>query len=120
MFLIKFLRLLGSIAFEAIYNISCLTLSLLPGRRGAIQSKMKTVMCKVRNGLPCWALAFLILFAGGCSSCPPGKPLGAEFELSFFLLRETTNPAEELSRDINILFGPEWGEFMDTVCRLSN
>ena len=27
---------------------------------------------------------------------------------------------EELSKDFNSIFGPEWGEFMDTFCRLSN
>ena len=120
MFLPKFLRLLASITIEATYNLCCLLISLLPGRRGLLQHKMKTAMCKVRNGPPCLILALLLLLGGGCSSCPPGKSLTAEFESSFFLLRETTDPIEELSRDFNTIFGPEWGEFMDTLCRLSN
>ena len=120
MFPLKFLRLLASIAIEAAYNVSCLLLSLLPGRRPAIQDKMKKAMCKVRSRAPCWVLAILLLFAGGCASCPPGKPLGAEFESTFFLLRETTDPLEEFAHDFNFIFGPEWGEFMDTLCRLSD
>ena len=120
MFALKFIRLLASIAIEASYNIFCLSFSLLPGRRNAIQEKMKKAMCRIRSGAPCWALAFLLIFAGGCSSCPPGKPLGAEFESTFYLLRETQDPGEELSKDLYTIFGPEWGEFMDTICRLSN
>jgi hypothetical protein len=119
MFLPKFLRLLASITIEAAYNLCCLLFSLLPGRRGLLQSKMKAAMCKVRNGPPCVILALLLLLGAGCSSCPPGKSLTAELEISFFLLRETTDPLEELSRDFTTIFGPEWGEFMDTVCRLS-
>lgn len=80
--------------------------------------KMKTVMSKVRNGASCLALAFFFFFAAGCSSCPEGKPLGADLEETFHLLRETTDPLEELSKDLYAIFGPEWGEFMDTICRL--
>ena len=120
MFVLRFIRLLASIAIEGTYNIFCLLFSLLPGRRNALQGKMKKAMCKVRTAAACWVLAFLLIFAGGCSSCPPGKPLGTELETTFFLLRETQDPLEELSRDFNTIFGPEWGEFMDTICRLSN
>ena len=85
----------------------------------AIQQKMKKAMCKVRSSASCLALLSMLALAAGCSSCPPGKPLGAEFESTFYLLRETQDPLEELSKDLNTMFGPEWGEFMDTICRLS-
>ena len=38
---------------------------------------------------------------------------------TFRLLREKTSPADELSRDIQIFLDPEWGDFMDTLCRLA-
>lgn len=119
MFLPRFLRLLASIAWEGVFNFVCLLASLLPGQRASIKNRMKAAMTKTRNAALLMVTVSLLFLAAGCSSCPKSKPLGADLAESFYLLRETTDPIEELSRDFNFIFGPEWGEFMDTICRLS-
>ena len=124
MFFFRFLRLLASIAWEGIFNFLFLLASLVPGRKNTMKNRMKTIMCRVRgSGLPL-VLAGLLLstiaLSSGCSSCTHRpRTLGADLSETIEFLTDTTDPIEELSNDIYILFGPEWGEFMDTICRLS-
>ena len=124
MFLPVFVRLLASIFFEGVYNLTFLLLSLIPSRKKTMRNKMKSIMCVSRNKLlSLFALCALLgslALSNGCSSCESNrKPLWSEVGQTFELLREKTSPADELSRDIQIFLDPEWGEFMDTLCRLA-
>ena len=123
MFLFKFLRLLASIAWEGVFNFVFLLVSLVPGRKNTMKNQIKTIMCRVRGGVPV-VLAGLLLstavLSSGCSSCATRqRTLGADLSETIEMMTDNTDPLDELSSSIDILFGPEWGEFMDTICRLS-
>ena len=123
MFLFRFLRLLASIAWEGVFNFVFLLASLVPGRKNTMKNRMKTIMCRVRGSAP-MVLAGLLLstavLSSGCSSCAPRqRTLGADLSETIEMMTDNTNPLEELSNDIYTIFAPEWGEFMDTICRLS-
>ena len=124
MFLFRFLRLLASITWEGAWNSTCLLASLLPGRKNKMKTRMKTIMCRARDRAVSLVLIGILTAAttlsSGCSSCATHqRPLGADLAETVDLLTEKRPPLEELSKDLHSLFAPEWGEFMDTICRLS-
>ena len=123
MFLFKFLRLLASIAWEGVFNFVFLLVSLVPGRKNTMKNQIKTIMCRVRGGVPMVLSGLLLstaVLSSGCSSCATRqRTLGADLSETIEMMTDNTDPLDELSSSIYILFGPEWGEFMDTICRLS-
>ena len=123
MFLFKFLRLLVSIAWEGVSNFVFLLASLVPGRKNTMKNRMKTIMCRVRGSVPMVLSGLLLstaVLSSGCSSCATRqRTLGADLSETIEMMTDNTDPLDELSSSIDILFGPEWGEFMDTICRLS-
>ena len=123
MFLFKFLRLLASIAWEGVFNFVFLFASLVPGRKNTMKNQIKTIMCRVRGGIPMVLSGLLLstaVLSSGCSSCATRqRTLGADLSETIEMMTDNTDPLDELSSSIDILFGPEWGEFMDTICRLS-
>lgn len=123
MFLPVFVRLLASIFFEGVYNLTFLLLSLIPSRKKTMRSKMKSIMCVPRsNLLSLFALCALLgslTLANGCSSCDSNrKPLWSEMGQTFDHLREKSSAAEELSRDLGILMAPEWDSLAETFRHL--
>jgi len=44
MFWLRFLRLLGSIAWEGLYNLACMIVFLLPGRRALARARVRQLM----------------------------------------------------------------------------
>ena len=123
MFLFKFLRLLVSIAWEGVFNFVFLLASLVPGRKNTMKNQIKTIMCRVRGGVPMVLSGLLLstaVLSSGCSSCATRqRTLGADLSETIEMMTDNTDPLDELYSSIYILFGPEWGEFMDTICRLS-
>ena len=123
MFLFKFLRLLASIAWEGVFNFVFLLVSLVPGRKNTMKNQIKTIMCRVRGGVPMLLAGLLLstaVLGSGCSNCAPRqRTLGTDLSETIEMMTDNTDPLDELSSSIDILFGPEWGEFMDTICRLS-
>ncbi|MFP6632919.1 MAG: hypothetical protein VCD16_09815 [Planctomycetota bacterium] len=116
MFLPVFVRLLASIFFEGVYNLTFLLLSLIPSRKKTMRNKMKSIMCVSRNNLlSLFALLGSLALSTGCSSCESNrKPLWSEVGQTFDLLREKSDAAEELSKDLGILMDPEWGSLAET------
>ena len=119
MFLPVFVRLLASIFFEGVYNLTFLLLSLIPSRKKTMRNKMKSIMCISRNNLlSLFALCALLgslALSNGCSSCESNrKPLWSEVGQTFDLLREKSDATKELSRDLGLLMDPEWDSLAET------
>ena len=89
----------------------------------SMKNQIKTIMCRVRGGVPMVLSGLLLstaVLSSGCSSCATRqRTLGADLSETIEMMTDNTDPLDELSSSIDILFGPEWGEFMDTICRLS-
>jgi len=131
MFWFRFLRLLGSIAWEGIYNAACLVVFLIPGRflpgqRAVVRERVRKLMSQpvspmMRKNL--WvfvsSLALVLSAAAGtgCRSAHCGGTFADkidEFAWSAKTLASQKGELDGLQRDVVNFIDPEWGELEET------
>ncbi len=123
MFWLRFLRLLGSMAWEGAYNLACMIAFLLPGRRAAVRGRVRELMSHPMKQRIWTFLAGCGLLAGvvaGGTGCTSGA--GGSFSRrvddtvwSVEAVFDQRGELESLPGDLAFYFySPEWGQLSDS------